>query len=76
MVKVAILHIKRLPEGVYLATSDDIPGLVVQGKTIVETIKNARTNAIDLYEARKELGWNTPQLNTIAPSFDYPLILE
>ncbi|MBB5208982.1 putative RNase H-like HicB family nuclease [Chiayiivirga flava] len=25
------LHIERLPEGVYLATSDDVPGLVAQG---------------------------------------------
>ena len=31
------LHIERLPEGVYLATSDDIQGLVAQGRTLVPT---------------------------------------
>ena len=36
------LHIERLPEGVYLATSDDIQGLVAQGRTITETIEIAR----------------------------------
>ena len=29
------LHIERLPEGVYLATSDEMQGLVAQGRTIV-----------------------------------------
>jgi len=32
------LHIEKLPEGYYLATSDDIQGLVAQGRTIAETI--------------------------------------
>lgn len=31
------LHIEKLPEGVYLATSDDIQGLVAQGDTVAET---------------------------------------
>jgi hypothetical protein len=34
MEKIANLHIERLPKGVYLATSEDIPCLVVQGCTI------------------------------------------
>ncbi len=32
------IHIEKLPEGVYLATSDDIQGLVAQGRTITETL--------------------------------------
>ena len=32
------LHIEKLPEGYYLATSDDIQGLVAQSRTIAETI--------------------------------------
>lgn len=28
------LHIEHLPEGVYLATSDDIQGLIAQGRTL------------------------------------------
>ncbi|GAB6077589.1 type II toxin-antitoxin system HicB family antitoxin [Hydrogenobaculum acidophilum] len=35
------ITIEKLPEGFYLATSDDIQGLVAQGKTIEETVKIA-----------------------------------
>ncbi|PMP61595.1 MAG: DUF1902 domain-containing protein [Hydrogenobaculum sp.] len=35
------ITIEKLPEGFYLATSDDIQGLVAQGKTLDETIKIA-----------------------------------
>jgi predicted RNase H-like HicB family nuclease len=31
MEQIVNLHIEHLPEGVYLATSDEIPGLVAQG---------------------------------------------
>lgn len=40
--KVVTLHIEKLPEGVYLATSDDVPGLVAQGSTIAETVEIAK----------------------------------
>ena len=43
------LHIEKLPEGVFLATSDDIQGLVAQGRTITETIEIARDIAKKLY---------------------------
>ncbi|HWF62716.1 MAG TPA: hypothetical protein VN666_20750 [Nitrospira sp.] len=33
MERIVNLHIEKLPEGVYLATSDVIQGLVVQGRT-------------------------------------------
>jgi predicted RNase H-like HicB family nuclease len=46
------LHIEKLPEGVYLATSDDVPGLVAQGRTIAETIEIARDTAKKLIEAQ------------------------
>ena len=36
------IAIEKLPEGVYLATSDDVPGLVAQGRTTAETIEIAR----------------------------------
>ena len=32
------IRLERLDEGGYLATSDDIPGLVAQGRTISETL--------------------------------------
>ncbi len=42
MEQIANLHIEKLPEGVYLVTSEDIPGLVAQGRTITETVEIAR----------------------------------
>jgi len=51
MEHVTQLHIERLSEGVYLATSDEIQGLVAQGRTIQETIEIARDVARKLLEA-------------------------
>ena len=64
------LHIEKLPEGVYLATSDDVHGLIAQGRTIQETIEIARDVAKKLIEAQTET-----RLPTIAESFDYPVIV-
>ncbi len=44
------IHLEKLPEGLYLATSDDIQGLVAQGRTISETIEIARDVARKLIE--------------------------
>ena len=52
MEQIATLHIEKLPEGVYLATSEDIPGLVAQGRTIVETLEIAQDVARKLLEAQ------------------------
>jgi predicted RNase H-like HicB family nuclease len=74
MEQIATLHIEKLPEGLYLATSDDIPGLVAQGRTIAETLEIARDIARKLLEARQER--QAPiQLNEIEDVFDYPLIV-
>ena len=54
MEQIATLHIEKLPKGVCLATSDDVPGLVAQGRTVVETIEIARDVAKKLMEAQAE----------------------
>ena len=54
MERVINLHIEKLPEGVYLATSDDFQGLVAQGRTVSETIEIARDVARRLFEANME----------------------
>lgn len=54
MEKIVKLHIEKLPEGMYLATSEDIQGLVAQGRTIQETVEIARDVARKLIEARHE----------------------
>ena len=67
------LHIEKLPEGVYLATSDEVQGLVAQGRTIQETIEIARDVAKKLIEAR-----TGPSITPLPPAreaFDYPVIV-
>lgn len=64
------IHIERLPEGVYLATSKDVQGLVAQGRTVTETLEIARDVARNLIEAQVKL--ELPEVNE---SFDYPLVL-
>ena len=74
MEQIANLHIEKLPEGVYLATSEDIPGLVAQGRTITETVEIARDVAKKLLEAQAERN-EQAQLASTNDSFDYPLIV-
>lgn len=45
------ITIKALPEGVYLATSKDLPGLVVEGRTLAETLEFAQDVAAKLVES-------------------------
>jgi predicted RNase H-like HicB family nuclease len=42
------LEIEQLPEGLYLGTSPDLPGLVVQGESIQEILGLAPDVAHDL----------------------------
>lgn len=66
------LHIEKLPEGVYLATSDEVQGLVAQGRTIQETIEIARDIAKKLLEARPATDVQLPPAREV---FDYPMIV-
>lgn len=68
------LHIEKLPEGVYLATSSDMPGLVAQGRTINETVEIARDVAKKLLEAQFERNGQSP-LKGIGKTLDIPLIV-
>jgi predicted RNase H-like HicB family nuclease len=53
--RIVLIHIEKLPEGVYLATSDDVQGLIAQGRTITETLEIARDVARKLIEAQTDL---------------------
>ncbi|MCY3973384.1 MAG: type II toxin-antitoxin system HicB family antitoxin [Candidatus Dadabacteria bacterium] len=53
MERIINLHIEKLPEGVYLATSDEVPGLVAQGRTVTETVEVARDVAKKLIESQE-----------------------
>jgi predicted RNase H-like HicB family nuclease len=67
------LHIEKLPEGVYLATRDDIQGLIAQGRTLQETIEIARDVAKKLIESQTDM--SDDSLPPLRESFDYPLIV-
>ena len=67
------LHIEKLPEGVYLATNEQIQGLVAQGRTIQETLEIARDVAKKLIEAGA--GTVAASLPPAREEFDYPLIV-
>ena len=51
-----MLHVVRLPEGGYLATSEVIQGLVAQGRTMAETLVIARDVARKLLESQQLKG--------------------
>jgi predicted RNase H-like HicB family nuclease len=68
------LHTEHLPEGLYLATSDDIQGLVAQGCTLQEALVIASNVARKLLDAQAERQADTV-LPAIAESFDYPLVI-
>jgi predicted RNase H-like HicB family nuclease len=75
MERVIKLHVERLPEGVYLATSEDIQGLVAQGRTVSETLEIARDVARKLLEAQRPDSVKGGE-STLEQSFDYPLIVS
>ena len=75
MEKILNIHIEKLPEGFYLATSDSIQGLIAQGRTVSETIEIARDVARKLIEAEKEKDITAQLLPIMNETFDYPLII-
>ncbi len=75
MEKLINLQIEKLPEGYYLAVSDDLPGLVAQGKTISETIAIANDVAYQILESMKEKN-QIPSLSMPDENFQYPLVIN
>ena len=67
------LHVEKLPEGMYLATSDEVQGLVAQGRTIQKTLEIARDVAKKLLESQSDFA--VALLPETRESFDYPLVL-
>ena len=72
MERIVNLHIEKLPEGFYLATSDNLQGLIAQGRTIAETIEIAKDVAKKLIEAQEE---QIPKLKMVSDSFDFPMVI-
>jgi predicted RNase H-like HicB family nuclease len=74
MEKLLNIRIEKLPEGVYLATSDDLQGLVAQGRTVAETLEIARDVARKLLEAQNQ-DEELEYLQPITDQFNYPLVV-
>lgn len=52
------VQVEQLPKGIFLATSDELPGLAAQGRTVAETLEIARNVAKKLIEARRHCDSN------------------
>ena len=50
------VQVEELPEGGFVATSDELPGLVAQGRTLAETMEIAQDVARKLVESYAEHG--------------------
>ena len=74
MERIINIHVERLPEGYYLATSDEVQGLVAQGRTLAETMELARDVARRLLEAQRERQQVVTETE-LADSFDLPLVV-
>jgi predicted RNase H-like HicB family nuclease len=66
--------IEELPEGLYLATSDELPGLVAQGRTVADAVDIARDVARKIMEARSERGGPIP-LASVSERRDYTIVV-
>ncbi len=54
------VHVESLPDGGFLVTSEDVPGLVAQGRTVAETLEIAQDVALGLIESYLEHGDQLP----------------
>ena len=68
------VQIEELPEGLFLATSKELSGLVAQGRTVAEALEIARDVARKLLEARRERD-GAPDFPTTSGRRDYTIIV-
>jgi len=64
------IKIEALPEGGFLATSEELPGLVAQGRTAAEALEIAQDVARKLIQSYEEHGDELPPalLSAMPPS--------
>ena len=68
------IQIEELSEGYFLATSDELPGLIAQGRTVAEALEIARDVARKLIDARLERN-ESPNLPPTAERRDYTIVV-
>lgn len=69
------IHVEKLPEGVYLATTEDLQGLVAQGRTVAETLEIARDIARKLIEEQGLNGAKGP-LPVVTDRSEFAIVVE
>jgi len=70
------LEIEQLPEGPYLGTSPDLPGLVVQAESIDQVLQLAPDIAHDLIAVMLETGQPLPSsIETVATPSRVPVLV-
>ena len=75
LIKLKIEKFSEDQEEYFVATSDDLEGLVAEGKTIEEVLEIAQDVARVLLDLEKETNSDRPAKN-IPTVFEYPLIME
>ena len=75
LIKLKIEKFVEQDKEYFVATSDDLEGLVAEGKTIEEAIEIAQDVAKVLLELEKKTD-NKFNIKDIPSTFEYPLILE
>jgi predicted RNase H-like HicB family nuclease len=70
MERIITVHVRKLPQGPYLVTSDDLQELIAQGETAADALDIARDVANRLLESQKDLA-----LPEVPDEFDQILIV-
>jgi len=75
MERIINIQLEKLSESLYLATSEDVQGLVAQGRTITETLEIARDVAKKLIEAQKSKDDLFIGVKAVNNKFEMPLVI-
>jgi predicted RNase H-like HicB family nuclease len=73
------LKIERLQENnqeYFLATSDDIKGLLAEGNTLAEVVEIAQDIAQNLIEMDRQQAEYKAELHPFPTTFEYPILVE
>jgi len=76
LIKLTIEKLVEKEEEYFIATSEDLQGLIAEGKTIPEVIEIAQDVAKILWELEKENNHINSHIQDFPSTFEYPLILE
>lgn len=75
MERIIRLQIEHLPEGPYLATSDDVQGLVAQADTLRELLDLVPELVAMLDGMRADEGWAGHSGSPVPARFEMPFVL-